>query len=130
MAATAFSLMPPLADHCIHFKINVIEMSELIYRENSGQWAVGSGQWAVVRARHAVPCIFIPGGAKTRRHGNLSWKCGRLRMRPSLAERAQRAPVLAITARCSSLAGKVRRVFWRMPEMLVWMCRDSLGWTN
>jgi len=73
--------------------------------------------------------IFIPGGG-THRHEHLSWKCGRPRVKTPLAVRAQRAPVPATPARCSTLAGKVRRVFWRMSETLVWMCRASLGWTN
>jgi len=51
-----------------------------IYRENSGQWAVGS----VFRP------IFIPGGGACR-HEHLSWKCAPPRVRSPLAERAQRA---------------------------------------
>jgi len=58
-----------------------------------------------------------PGVAITHRHEHLSWKCGCPRWRWG-----RMAPVPATPARCSSLAGKVRRVFWRMPETLVWMC--------
>ena len=46
-----------------------------IYRENSGQWAVGSGQWAVGSGQWAVGNvfrpIFIPGGGAYR-HEHLS----------------------------------------------------------